>query len=145
MPNVNGTYRGRLNSLSQCLVGDMPDHALQMAGFSGTQRASEPAWDGARMTYWGTSDTMSGNGTQKGYWANERLDGDRDWGTFEGTVKNEGGAVTTEGTFAFSGGTGRLSGISGQGTYRGRYVSPTEVEMEWKATYQLAGRAAGGS
>jgi hypothetical protein len=42
-----------------------------------------------------------------------------------------------EGTYKNIGGTGRLAGISGGGTYKGRITSPTEVETSWEGNYQL--------
>lgn len=56
---------------------------------------------------------------------NERADGSRDWGTFEGT-------------FRLSDGTGKLARASGQGTYKTRLTSPTELECRWHGRYELA-------
>jgi hypothetical protein len=47
-------------------------------------------------------------------------------------------ATTLEGTWAFCGGTGKFAGITGQGTYRGRMPSASEVEMSWEGRYELA-------
>jgi hypothetical protein len=83
------------------------------------------------------ADLVSGNGSQKGYYINQRANGDTDRGTFECTITSAGGAVTLEGTWKSSGGTGALAGVSGGGTFRGRMTSPTEVETKWEGTYQL--------
>jgi hypothetical protein len=120
-------------------LSDLHNHELQMAEVAGTQKSADPDWNGARMAYWGTTDVQSGHGKQRGYFNNERANGDRDWGTFEGTVSMAGGAITVEGSFAITGGSGKFQGVTGKGTYRGRFTSPTEIEMEWKGEYQLAG------
>jgi hypothetical protein len=60
-------------------------------------------------------------------------------------VTTTGGAVTLEGTFELTGGSGKFHGINGQGTYRARFTSQTQIEMEWQAAYRLAGARASGA
>jgi hypothetical protein len=84
------------------------------------------------------ADLVSGSGTQKGYFINQHANGDTDQGTFECSVATAGGAVTLEGTWKFSGGTGALTGLSGSGAFRGRMTSPTVVETSWEGGYQLS-------
>ena len=69
---------------------------------------------------------------------NERADGSRDWGTFEGKVAASQDGTTIEGTFRLSDGTGKLARASGQGTYKTRLTSPTELECRWHGRYELA-------
>ena len=97
------------------------------------------------MTYCGVADLQAGSGSQRGYYVNERADGHRDWGTFEGKITASGQQVTLEGTWTFAGGTGKFDGISGGGSYSGRMTCPGEVEMEWAGEYQLAGAKAAGA
>jgi hypothetical protein len=76
---------------------------------------------------------------QKGYFANERTDGDRDCGTFEGKVITTAqGQTTLEGTWQTTSGTGKFAGVKAGGTYKGRMTSPTEIEMTWEGHYELA-------
>lgn len=145
MPNVAGSFSGNVSSQALFCLSDLPNHELQAAEVTGVQRSADPDWNGSRLNYWGTTDVQSGHGTQRGYFVNERSNGDRDWGTFEGTLTAAGGAATTEGTFTFTGGSGKFHGITGNGTYRGRLTSPTQIEMEWRATYQVAGTRASGA
>jgi hypothetical protein len=137
MPNVSGSFVGRVNSQAMAAAKDVPNHELGLVEISGPQTASDPLWNGATVSYWGIADLVSGSGTQKGYFINRHANGDTDHGTFEGTITTAGGAVTPEGTWKFSGGTGALAGLSGGGTYRGLMPSPTEVEMRWEGVYQL--------
>jgi hypothetical protein len=73
---------------------------------SGPQTTSDPLWNGATVSYWGMADLVSGNGTQRGYFINQHANGDTDRGTFECAITTTGDAVTLEGTWKFSGGTG---------------------------------------
>lgn len=145
MPNITGSFSGKTSVQTLISLGDQPNHDLQVAEITGQQKSSDPEWNNARMRYWGVTDLQSGNGTQRGYWINEHTSGDRDWGSFEGTVTTSGNAVTIEGIFTFTGGSGKLSGITGGGTYRGRMTSPTQVEMDWRGAYQIAGTKATGA
>src|SRR5215831_16522363 len=77
------------------------------------------------------------NGTQTGYFMNTRANGDIDRGTFTARVTTADGATTMEGTWKHSGGTGAFSKITGNGTYKGRITSPSEVEVSWEGTYDL--------
>ena len=90
---------------------------------------------------WSTVDLVAGSGSQRGYFLNVHQDGNWDTGSFEGKVTTTSQGVTLEGSW-YSGGTGKLKGLTGGGTYKGRLTSPTEVEMTWDGVYQLVSSAA---
>ena len=138
MPNISGSFSAYVRAETTLFPEDQPNHQLQLSEIHGIQKSPDPSWDNARLTYCGIADLVSGTGTQRGYFANEHTDGDRDSGTFEGRVTTTAGQVTLEGTFAFTNGTGKLKGIHGNGTYKGRQVSPTEIEMSWTGAYEIA-------
>jgi len=92
------------------------------------------------LHFWGTADLIAGNGPQRGYFVNKHSDGNRDFGTFEGRIATSGGQVTIEGTWKFTGGTGKLQGLTGGGSYKGRMTSPVEVENTWDGKYLLAAK-----
>ena len=98
-------------------------------------------WDNSEITYWGTADLIAGNGPQRGYFVNEHSDGDRDFGTFEGKIVTSEGQVTIEGVWIFTGGTGKLEGLTGGGSYKGKMTSPVEVENTWEGAYEIAEQA----
>ena len=52
----------------------------------------------------------------------------------------DGGQVTIEGTWKFAGGTGKLEGLTGGGSYKGQMTSPVEVENTWEGKYQIAAK-----
>ena len=98
-------------------------------------------WDNAELVYWGVLDLVEGNGTQRGYYVNQRANGDRDCGTFEGKVTTVQGQTTLEGTWQAVTGTGKFAGVKAGGTYQGRMTSLNEVEMSWEGRYELAASA----
>src|SRR5207237_692313 len=126
MPNASGSFVGKTSSQAMVTVQDVPGHELNLVEISGPQSSSDPLWNGATVSYCGTADLVAGNGTQSGYFMNRHTNGDTDSGTFECRITTAAGVVTMEGTWKFSRGTGRFSGLSGAGTYRGRMTSPTE-------------------
>jgi len=131
MTNVSGSVSAHIRLLTTLTLSDQPNHQLQISEVQGNQKSADPKWNNSRLTYWSTTDLMAGSGTQSGYYVNEHADGDRDFGTFEGNVTINGVEVTLEGTFQFTGGTGKLQGIRGQGNFKGMVLSPTEIQMNW--------------
>jgi len=144
MPNYSGFLHGRVVLESAVAVPDQPMHQLGLREIRGTQRCTDNKWNGATLTYWSVTDLFAGNGPQRGYWMNERPDGDRDWGTFEGKVTASGTQVGFEGAFKTTGGSGQFAGMTGEGRYRGVFTSPAEAEVTWEGTYQLSAASAAG-
>lgn len=140
MPNITGSFSGRVISQTIVSLHDSSDHDMNLMQVAGLQKSSDPLWNNARITYWGTADLFAGSGPQRGYFVNEHADGDRDLGTFEGKITAVGGQVTLEGNWKYTGGTGSFSGITGGGTYKGRATSPVEFENSWEGTYELAAK-----
>jgi hypothetical protein len=101
------------------------------------QRTSDANWNGAKVTIWGTADTVAGNGEQHGYFKNEHASGDVDFGTFDATVTMSGGEATLAGTWRFTGGTGRFAKVTGNGVFNGTQTSPTVSKATWSGTYDL--------
>lgn len=143
MPNVSGSFSAKVHLLAVVSLKDVPDHELSLTEISGVEQSTDPLWNGTKITYSGSTDVVSGNGTQRGYWTTEDADGDLAGGTFEGRVTTFNGEVTTQGAYTILRGTGKFSGVSGSGTYRGRMTSPVGWEAKWEGAYQLgAARAA---
>jgi hypothetical protein len=143
MPSITGSFSGKLSKQSSLSLTDKPNHELVIAEVNGTQRSPDQLWNNSSITYWGVTDVVDGNGTQKGYFNNVHTDGGRDFGTFEGKVSASGGSLTVEGTFKFSGGDGQYRGISGGGTFKTVSKSETEVEATWQGQYELASAQTG--
>ncbi len=135
---ITGSFSGRISTQAAAALFHEDNHALTLIQVVGTQKSSDPLWNGSRITYWGTGDLVNGNGPQKGYWCNEHADGDRDWGTFEGKITMSDQQGSMEGTFKFTGGTGKFKGVTGGGKYKGHFPSATEVVNEWSGEYTFA-------
>ena len=142
MPSLSGSFSGKASAQTIAYVNDVPNHELHLNQISGEQKSTDSNWNNAKITYWSTVDLVAGSGSQRGYFLNVHQDGDSDTGSFEGKVTTTPQGVTLEGSWKYSGGTGKLKGLTGGGTYKGRLTSPTEVEMTWDGAYQLASSAA---
>jgi hypothetical protein len=141
MNEFSGSFSGHARVLTVLSLTDVPSHELQTVEIVGPQSSTDEKWNTARVTYWGVTDVIAGNGTQRGYYLNERADGRRDWGMFEAKVVTMGSETTVEGTWRSCDGTGMFAGIKGQGTYKTRLTSPTDVQCTWEGRYELAASA----
>jgi hypothetical protein len=118
-------------------VPDVDDHTIAIAIIPTKQQSSDQLWEGAQMTYGATADTIAGNGTQRGYFVNQHQNGDRDYGTFEGKVTTANGAMSVEGTWQLTGGTGMFASVKGNGTFKAQMTTPVDVEGSWTGSYEL--------
>jgi hypothetical protein len=82
MTQYSGSFSGQIKVLTIMSLSDVQNHELQIAQVTGLQTSTDANWNAARVTYWGTSDMIAGNGMQQGYYVNDRADGERDWETF---------------------------------------------------------------
>jgi hypothetical protein len=138
MPSIQGSFSGKITKQSAMALTDQPNHEMSIAEVSGTQTSADPLWNDSKISYWGVTDLLNGQGSQHGYFNNVHGDKGRDWGTFEGKVTAAGGAVTVEGTYKFSGGDGELRGLTGGGKFKTVLKSETELECTWEGNYELA-------
>lgn len=138
MPSISGSFSAHVTAETTLFPDDQPNHQLQIAEIHATQKSPDPNWNNSRLIYHGVTDVVAGNGLQHGYYVNEHVDGDRDCGAFEGKVTMAGDQTMIDGTFTFTSGTGKLKGIRGNGSFKGRQLSPTEIEMTWNGTYEVA-------
>src|SRR5437868_5277593 len=99
MPDMSGSFSGKARLQTAVSLADIIGHELQVAEIVGSQRSTDPNWNDAGLTYWGVTDIINGNGTQKGYYVNEHGNGERECGTFEGKVITAQGQTTLEGTW----------------------------------------------
>ena len=138
---LSGSFSGSIRTQSVISLKDQPDHSLGVAEISGTQSSSDPKWNNATITYWGTTDMQGTQGTQRGYFVNDHGAAGHDRGTFEGNVSVAAGQAVVEGKWQYTGGAGSFAGIRGGGTFKSKLTSPTTVEASWQGTYELAGAA----
>ena len=135
--SFSGSYSAKLLSQTTMAVLDQVDHQIAVSVVSGFQRSSDGKWNDAKVTVWGTADSVGANGEQRGYFRNEHTNGDVDQGTFEAKITMSGTEVTIAGAWRFSGGTGMFAKITGNGVFNGKQTSPTNSEATWSGTYDL--------
>ncbi len=137
MTKISGSFSGKVNWQTVVSLPHAPGHVFSLGEVGGPQESSDPNWEGATITYWGSADLVNGTGKQSGYWVNNHPNGDQDWGTFGGRITTSDGQTVMEGTFEYTGGTGRFEKIRGGGTYKGLLPTPDQVENAWEGEYEL--------
>ena len=118
--------------------GDDPKHELTvLAIHRATTTSPDPDINGSEVILYEQADDVAGTGTSRGYFLRLYKNGDRDYGTFEGThkttFKEDGSweATTWEGTWKVIGGTGKWKNIKGSGTVRGKATAEGASE-DWE-------------
>jgi len=120
-------------------VGDSPGHAVSIA-------QSKCNWtkpmDIAGIQTKDTVDTAvddvrGGKSRGHGFVVDTMSNGDKMYGRFHGSATLKDGAPdTAEGAWEFAGGTGKLKGIKGKGTYKGT-AGPEGITYEVEGEYTL--------
>jgi len=104
-------------------VGDVPGHVLAIVDTSGlafNQDTGEVCNYSAKIFL----DLTNGTGPHQAYGMNT-CEGGTNSAAIKGvTTAHPDGTSTTEGTFSYTGGTGRFSGIKGSGSYKGKRLAP---------------------
>jgi hypothetical protein len=100
-------------------IGDVPEHVVGVVEFKGLTffANGEVATHANPATF----DLTKGSGPHQGYVVNYFDDGSTSIERYQGEAKlsADGKRTTVTGTFQCVGGTGRLAGLKGEGTYRG--------------------------
>ena len=101
-------------------VGDSPSHAISIAQWKCTwpKRTEIEGVQIKESIITGFYDLRGSSARARGYDIDMLVNGDRADVRYEGTARFEAGAWRSErGTWTFFGGTGKLKGIKGKGTY----------------------------
>ena len=127
-------------------VGDHPGHVLIMD--KGTCSWTPPLEiDGLKSTAHngaGFTDVDGAKFQERGYFVITMDNGDKIYGRNQetGTTTDGGKAITADGTWSFTGGTGKLKGIKSKGTYKASGVTNGEVNVQVEGEYTLPGASA---
>ncbi len=122
-------------------VGDFEGHMLMAAKAQGSNRSTGQTdfMGGAEVINVETLDLTRGNGTHNGYITFSKNGGSvvGKWGgKVTTTLSPENTPMTTfRGTWTWVKGTGQYQGITGGGTYQGRFTSQTEYTVDWEGNY----------
>jgi hypothetical protein len=121
-------------------VGDQAGHALAISKSACTwtkpmEIAGLKAKDGFDITY---GDASGAQVQGSGYHVGSMANGDKFYVKFQGNdTTKDGKPATTEGTWSYTGGTGKLKGIKGKGTYKGKADAAGNMIVEVKGDYTL--------
>jgi hypothetical protein len=121
-------------------VGDKPGHMMGVSKSActwspGMEIAGAKTKDGFSVAFFdATGNTSNGHGVHV-----STLDsGDKIYVKFQGSGMLKDGAPQTEsGTWSYTGGTGKLKGIKGKGTYKGKSNADGSTTYEIEGDYQL--------
>jgi hypothetical protein len=123
-------------------VGDHPGHIMVLSKGSCTWTApleiaglKSTAYSGA-----GVADVDGAKGQDRGYAVITMDNGDKAYARYQDTGTGPaGGTITFEGTWSFAGGTGKLKGLKGKGTYKGSTDPNTGTTDQIEGEYTLPG------
>lgn len=122
-------------------VGDQPGHAISTSKSACTwtkpmEIAGLKAKDGFDFT---SGDATGAEVHTSGYHVGTMANGDKFNVKYQGkdTMTKDGKPLTTEGTWSYTGGTGKLKGIQGKGTYKGKADAAGNMIVEVNGDYTL--------
>ena len=120
-------------------VGDRPNHIMSLSKDKCTWTQGEIAGIQIKDEDDTIVSDISGNAArERGYGVTVLANGDKGFLRFEGTTTLKDKApVSTQGTWSFTGGTGKLKGIRGKGTYKGKWNPDGTSTFDIDGEYQL--------
>jgi hypothetical protein len=137
---ISGTAQCKPDPATPVAIDDKPNHAFAVGRAQCTwtkpiEMAGVQVKDGVSTSL----DEMTGDAASgRGYHVGTMANGDKFFSSFQGTAKSKDGVVqSAHGTFTFSGGTGKLKGLKGKGTYTGKANPDKSMTYEIKGEYQL--------
>ena len=120
-------------------VGDRADHVMSLSKDKCTWTKGEMAGSQLKDDDDAIISDISGNvARDKGFFVSILASGDKGFGRFEGTTTLKDKApVSAQGTFTFTGGTGKLKGIKGKGTFKGTWNPDGTSAFQLEGEYAL--------
>jgi hypothetical protein len=126
-------------------VDDRPGHVMSLT--KDKCRWTKGEIEGVQIkedddTIW--SDINGTSARDRGYGVTVLANDDKAFVRFDGStaIKNDA-PVSGRGTWTFSGGTGKLKGITGKGTYAGKYSPDGTATFDIEGEYQVPSAASG--
>src|SRR4030095_12136171 len=123
---------------------EVPDgakgHALELAKTARTwskpiEMAGLQSKDGASVA---VADGKDNHSADRGYHTGTMSNGDHYWVQFQGVSESANGSMQSQtGTWNFAGGTGKLKGLQGKGTYKTKGAPDGTATVQVEGTYKL--------
>jgi hypothetical protein len=137
---ISGTLECEKSARTSLDVADSPGHVLSIGRTP--CRWTKPLVLGRLRTFKGESTSMR---DEKGETALERGyhvgrtggKGDIYYIRFDGQIRSAESFATTQGRWAFTGGTGEIEGLQGAGSYKGTYDDKGASKIEWEGEYRF--------
>lgn len=138
---VSGTMQcGKSDPAYTIPVGDQPDHVFAIGKKQCTwTTAPELAGTQAKAhEYTSFADIRGARGQVRTAGVGTMANGDKYFVTSQSTMTvKEGVAQSSEGTWSYTGGTGKLKGLKGKGTVKGKAGADGTMTLEVEGEYQL--------
>ncbi|HEY3123599.1 MAG TPA: hypothetical protein VGK70_06015 [Thermoanaerobaculia bacterium] len=121
-------------------LDDAKGHAMTLSKTTctwtkGFEIAGSPAKDGYSVA---TADVKGDKASAHGVHVTTMASGDKAYVRFQGTGNSkEGKPVGEKGTWSFTGGSGKLKGLKGKGTYEGKPEADGSMTYQVEGEYQL--------
>jgi len=121
--------------------GDHPQHALTLTSRRDVLQSADPDWNNVQTHTVVYLDHTAGTGAHRGNIVIVHPGGDKTFSAVEGMTKmvrkpDNSPEATAEGKWWFTGGTGKFTGITGGGTYKGQ-LTKAGPTYEWEAEYEI--------
>ena len=135
---ISGTAQcGKPDTQQKVDVPDHPDHSLSISQAKCTwtkpmEVAGVQNKDGVTTAM---DDNHGATSTGHGYYVDNMANGDKAYVRFQATGSSKEG--TSEGKWNYSGGTGKLKGIKGGGTYKGKAAADGSAAYDVEGEYTL--------
>ena len=131
---VSGSLQcGKPDPSQKVDIGDRPDHALtigkvQCTWTKGIEIAGSQAKEGVSAS---TGEVTGNKESERGVHFSTFASGDKAFVRFQGSlVLKDGAPQSSQGTWSFTGGTGKLKGLKGKGTYKGTPAADGSLTFE---------------
>lgn len=132
----------RTVSTSSFVVDEARKHEITQNVVVSDLKSSNPAFRVKEEWNYGHTDTIDGSGTETGYFIDTHEDGSITYGTYEGRIKTTSKPdgsweSASEGTYKYTGGSGKYKNIKGNGTYKFTQPSTGHGREEGRETIEF--------
>ncbi len=137
---ISGTDQCKQDPASPVPIGDRPNHSFLIGKAQCTwpkpiEMAGVKVKEGASTLI---AEINGDTEFDRGYYTGTMTNGDKFTARFSGTARSRDGKLqSSEGTWNFTGGTGKLKGLKGKGRYRGTPNADGTVTFQTDGEYSL--------
>ncbi len=138
---ISGTLQcGKPDPQHAIEVGDRPGHSftISQSRCTWTKPMEMAGTQTKEDVYTGFSEVSGNSSRDREYGVITMANGDKAYVRPQGsTTLKDGAPQSAEGKWSFAGGTGKLKGLKGQGTYKGKYAADSTSTWDIEGEYTL--------